>query len=265
MAESKVHEYGFVRLVDTMPRENLDAAVVQAARVSYGEGTKTKSTDEGLIRYLLRHYHTTPFEMVDFKFHLKMPIFVARQWLRHRTASVNEMSARYSIVPETYFVPEEYRIQSQVNKQCSVEDAPKPGGNDRYVQKTIELSKVAWDHYDLMVENGVCRELARCHLPQSAYTEFYWKINMHNLLHFLQLRMDHGAQPEIREYANAIFLIIKDLVPLTAKAFEDYRMNSMSLSGPEIEAINNKDISLIKNKREQLEFLEKIKKLGISI
>ena len=177
-------EDGYVKLVDTMPRENIDSAIVQAARVSYsGTGTKTTRSDEGLIRYLMRHYHNTPFEMVEFKFYIKMPIFVARQHFRHRTASINELSARYSEVPTDFFIPEQYREQSNINKQCS-------GGPielDTIPQK--ESSKEAFRVYRELLDSGCSRELARCHLPQSTYTEFFWKINLHNLMHYLRLRM----------------------------------------------------------------------------
>ena len=157
--ETKVHDHGFVRLVDTMPRENLDESIVQAARVSYGDGTSSSRSSEGLIRYLLRHRHTTPFEMVEFKFHLKMPIFVARQHLRHRMASVNEMSARYSVIPNEFYVPVEYRKQSQVNKQSSegilVDDS---------LVEPKKISDASFEIYDKLLAVDCCRELARCHL-----------------------------------------------------------------------------------------------------
>lgn len=251
---------GFVRLIDCMPRENLDSAIVQAARVSYAEGTKTSRSDEGLIRYLLRHWHTTPFEMVDFKFHIKMPIFVARQHLRHRTASVNEMSARYSVVPDEYFVPEEYRTQSKTNKQSSegtldlcppLKSAPADNCSE------------AFETYKKLLDNGCCRELARCHLPQSTYTEFYWKINLHNLMHYLHLRMEAGAQKEIRDYADAIYEIVNKYAPITMKAFKDFRLNSMQLSAVDIECIKNK--VLPESIGERREFVAKLDKLGLSL
>jgi thymidylate synthase (FAD) len=251
---------GFVRLVDCMPRENLDSSIVQAARVSYAEGTKTSRSDEGLIRYLLRHWHTTPFEMVDFKFHIKMPIFVARQHLRHRTASVNEMSARYSVVPDEYFIPEEYRMQSRVNKQGSegvldLEQSLK--------ESPAKSCSEAFGVYQKLLDSGCCRELARCHLPQSTYTEFYWKINLHNLMHYLQLRMEDGAQKEIRDYANAIYDLVAPLAPLTMKAFRDFRLNNMQLSAIEIDCIKNN--YLPESIGEKREFVAKLDRLGLSL
>ena len=260
MNEIKVND-GFVRLVDSMPTNDLDSAIVQAARVSYASGTKTSRGDEGLIRYLMRHWHNTPFEMVEFKFHIKMPIFVARQHLRHRTASVNEMSARYSVIPDEYFVPDEYRMQAKVNKQGSegvlsfedpsMKDAPK----DSCVQ--------AFDTYQKLLDAGCCRELARCHLPQSTYTEFYWKINLHNLMHYLMLRMEEGAQKEIRDYANAIYELVQPKVPITMKAFKDFRVNSMQLTAIDIECINNK--TLPDSIGERREFVAKLDRLGLSL
>ena len=162
--EIKVHNHGFVRLVDTMPQDNLDHAIVQAARVSYADGTISSRSDEGLIRYLLRHWHNTPFEMVEFKFHIKMPIFIARQHLRHRTASVNELSGRYSVMPTEFFTPNEFRTQSKTNKQGSddVLDGVDP-------TKVDTLCDDAFNMYNNLLDNGCCRELARAHLPLSTY------------------------------------------------------------------------------------------------
>lgn len=251
---------GFVRLVDTMPSNNLDSAIVQAARVSYADGTKSTRSDEGLIRYLMRHWHNTPFEMVEFKFHIKMPIFVARQHLRHRTASVNEMSARYSVIPEDFYTPEEYRTQSKTNKQGS--------GGKLDLDQTLsgaprEVCEQAFAVYKDLLEEGCCRELARCHLPQSTYTEFYWKINLHNLMHYLRLRMEPGAQKEIRDYADAIFQLTKSKVPITMKAFEDYRLNSIQLSGLEIDCIKNR--YLPNSLGERREFIAKLDALGLTL
>jgi len=253
---------GFVKLVDTMPRENLDEAIVQAARVSYAEGTTATRGTRGLVRYLLRHCHTTPFEMIEFKFHIKMPIFIARQHMRHRTASINEMSARYSVIPDEYFVPDKFRKQSDINKQSSDGDAG------------IEVAPVkaqcndAFELYKELLDDGACRELARCHLPQSTYTEFYWKINLHNLLHYLRLRMEKGAQKEIRDYANAIYELVKPLVPVTMQAFEDFRINAVTLTGPDIEAIKRLGLfklpegdKVLESPGENREFMEKIKNL----
>ena len=253
--EIKVLDHGFVRLVDHMPRENLDSSIVQAARVSYGDGTKTSRGDTGLLRYLMRHWHTTPFEMVEFKFHIKMPIYIARQHLRHRTASVNEMSARYSIVPKEYYEPSELRGQSQVNHQGS-EGVVNIDQNETHVH--LEKS---FDIYEKLLEDGCCREQARGNLPQSTYTEFYWKINLHNLMHYLRLRMELGAQKEIRDYAEAIYELVQPLVPITMKAFMDFRMNAIQLSGPEIESIANG--TPIESVGERREFEEKLKLLGL--
>ena len=221
---------GFVKLVDSMPQANLDSAIVQAARVSYSNSGSDKPgrTEEGLIRYLMRHHHNTPFEMVEFKFYIKMPIFVARQHFRHRTASINEISARYSKVETDFFVPDEYRAQSTINKQSSEGPIQLDGS------KQEESCKFAFSVYNTLLEDGCSRELARCHLPQSTYTEFFWKINLHNLMHYLHLRMAPDAQKEIRDYANAIFECVKPLAPFTMQAFMDFRVNAMTLSGPEI-------------------------------
>lgn len=246
-------KHGFVRLVDSMPTENLDAAIVQAARVSYAGGTTANRTDKGLIRYLMRHWHTTPFEMVEFKFHIKMPIFIARQHMRHRTASVNELSGRYSEMPEEFFTPETYRVQAKFNKQSSE-------GSLELEQNPDELSHEAFRLYRNMLDTGCCRELARCHLPLSTFTEFYWKINLHNLMHYLRLRMEPGAQEEIRVYANEIFNIVKELAPVTMEAFVDFRVNAMTLSGPEIEAFKNG--TKLESPGEQREFENKMKLLG---
>jgi thymidylate synthase (FAD) len=250
---------GFVKLVDSMPQENLDSAIVQAARVSYSNSGSDKPgrSDEGLIRYLMRHNHTTPFEMVEFKFYIKMPIFIARQHFRHRTASINEISARYSKVESDFFVPDEYRAQSTINKQSS-EEAIQLNSKPQ-----LDSCNTAFDVYSDLLEKGCSRELARCHLPQSTYTEFFWKINLHNLMHYLRLRMAPDAQQEIREYANAIFECVKPLVPLSMKAFEDFRLNSVTLSGPEIESI--KTGVPLKNVSEQRELVEKKKRLGLDV
>ena len=257
--EFGVLDHGFVRLVDTMPQEDLDEAIVQAARVSYAGGTTASRSSAGLIRYLMRHKHNTPFEMVEFKFHIKMPIFIARQHLRHRTASVNELSARYSVVPDEFYKPPVYRQQSAVNKQGSEGVVEL---DDQLASQPSELCQGAFVIYNNLLEEGCCRELARSHLPQSTYTEFYWKINLHNLLHYLELRMEAGAQQEIREYANAMYKLVKDKVPIVMQAFMDFRVNAMSFTGPEIEAINNKTLKL-KSPGEDREFQEKLKKIGL--
>jgi thymidylate synthase (FAD) len=253
MAQKNVLDKGFVRLVDHMPQVDLDTAIVQAARVSYGDGTRSSRGDRGLIRYLLRHWHTTPFEMVEFKFHIKMPIYIARQHLRHRTASVNELSARYSIVPREYYEPGTFRGQAVVNRQGS------EGVVD--VKDRVDLPEQAFNVYDELLEQGVCREQARGVLPQSTYTEFYWKINLHNLMHYLQLRLDTHAQKEIREYAEAIYALVEPLVPITMDAFRDFRVNGMFLTGPEIEALRTG--KEIESPGERREFEDKKKILGM--
>jgi thymidylate synthase (FAD) len=245
-----------VHLIDHMGD---DASIVQAARVSYGQGTKTVSEDRHLIRYLMRNWHTTPFEMVEFKFRIKVPIFVARQWLRHRTASVNEVSARYSEVSNQYWIPTTYRTQSSVNKQGSGEFL-----NDITSHPQEHSSEIAFDVYNGLLDRGVSRELARVHLPQSTFTEFYWKINLHNLFHFLRLRMDSHAQQEIREPAQEVFNLIKPIVPDACQAFLDYRMNSMTLSGPEIHAIKTSDLSDLSS-REKNELIDKCRLLGLTV
>lgn len=245
----------FVRLVDSM---GTDEAIVQAARVSYGPGTKSVSDDRTLIRYLLRHWHTTPFEMVEFKFHVRCPIFVARQWLRHRTASVNEISARYSVVQDDFYVPTPYTKQSANNKQGSSGQAV----TDEHLSfDSISTCSEAFNHYNRLLEAGVAREQARIHLPQGTFTEFYWKIDLHNLFGFLQKRMDDHAQTEIRVLAQQMYDLIKPIVPIACEAFEDYRLGIITLSGPEIRAL--RDGTPINNKREQAEFEFKKKRLGL--
>jgi thymidylate synthase (FAD) len=261
MDELKVHNHGFVRLVDTMPQKNLDNAIVQAARVSYGDGTKSSRSDRGLIRYLLRHWHTTPFEMVEFKFHMKMPLFVARQHLRHRMASINEVSARYSEVRDEFFVPDEFRKQADVNRQGSsgVVDT-----NSDMIEFLEEHNTNSYSSYmATMEEDGVCREQARMILPQTMYTEFYWKINLHNLMHYLHLRMDNHAQEEIRDYACAIFHLIRPLLPHTMEAFKDFRLDMVHLTGPEVRALKVGKTELEDSPGENREFQEKVKNLNL--
>jgi thymidylate synthase (FAD) len=208
----------------------------------------------------MRHWHTTPFEMVEFKFHIKMPLYIARQHLRHRTASVNELSARYSVVPKEYYNPETLRGQSEVNHQGSEGEVTIPDEKRTAVSHHLEHS---FELYEDLLENGCCREQARGNLPQSTYTEFYWKINLHNLMHYLHLRMDSHAQKEIREYANAIYTLVEPLVPITMKAFTDFRVNAMHLSGPEIESL--KTGTIIKSPGERREFIEKLERLGLGV
>lgn len=248
-----------VRLIDHM---GSDSAVVQAARVSYGSGTRTPSDDRGLIRYLLRNKHTTPFEMVEFKFHIRAPIFVARQWLRHRTASVNELSARYSIVDTCYFLPESLRTQSSINKQCSGADLE---GDEFLLLKQKASCDLAFHTYDELLRKGCSRELARTHLPQSTFTEFYWKINLHNLLHFLKLRLDAHAQKEIRDLAEQVAAHVRTIVPMTWEAFEDFELGSVTLTRLEIEALRGNSLAhaapSIPGKGENAEWEEKLLKI----
>src|SRR5438045_3761146 len=265
--EVKVHEHGLVALLDVMPRfapvgKTADFAIVQAARVSYDEGTKEVSEDLGLIRYLARHRHTTPFEMVEFKFHHVMPIFVARQWIRHGTANVNEYSARYSVVRDRFYHPttDSIRRQSVGNRQGGTESADEMTAGE-FCGWLDDVEK-NYQKYENFIEKGVSRELARIGLPLSVYTEWYWKIDLHNLFHFLSLRMDPHAQQEIRDYANAMFALIQPIVPVAAEAFLDFQLNAMSLSGQEIQALRSGQPLASDNKREQAEWEEKKKRLG---
>ena len=245
-----------VRLIDHM---GSDSAIVQAARVSYGDGTKTVNEDRQLIRYLMRHWHTTPFEMVEFKFHVKVPIFVARQWLRHRTASVNELSARYSVVKDDFWIPSEYRYQSQINKQGSESE----GFNDESANMSQTHScRLAFDVYDGLLGRGISRELSRAHLPQSTFTEFYWKINLHNLFHFLRLRMDDHAQAEIQECSRMVFDLIKPIVPIACEAFIDYRVNAVTITGPEAHALRT-GLTDHLSKGERIEYNKKCQQLAL--
>jgi thymidylate synthase (FAD) len=259
-----VLDHGFVILTDYM---GSDAAIAEAARVSLaGEGTKRSNTDRGLIRYLMAKMHTSPFEMVEFKFHCAMPIFVARQWIRHRTANVNEMSGRYSELPELTYVPEAEQIayQNPTNKQgrgdavstgivrdvrsSLREDAErafaryhsylgKPGAESREIEADINPPTFTVPCVDeLQANGGISRELARINLPLSTYTQWYWKIDLHNLLHFLFLRLDEHAQWEIRQYANVMATVVEALCPIAWEAFKDYRLDAIRLSSPELEA-----------------------------
>jgi thymidylate synthase (FAD) len=252
----------FVRLVESM---GTDSSIVQAARVSYGAGTKGTSDDRALIRYLMRHKHTTPFEMVEFKFHIRAPIYVARQWLRHRTASVNEMSARYSVIPDEYFLPEQLRKQGS-----KPQGGEEPLGDSDLLAKQKSACEFAFYVYDELLEKGVSRELARAHLPQCTFTEFYWKIDLHNLLHFLALRMDDHAQKEIRDVAAQVYERIRPIVPVTCEAFEDFRLGSMTLSRLEVALLRDiiKDPMsatwrALAGRGENQEFQEKLRALGL--
>ena len=242
-----VLDHGFVRVIDY---RGTDAAIVQAARVSYGAGTKKVNEDAGLINYLMRHRHTTPFEMCEIKFHIKLPIFIARQWIRHRTANVNEYSGRYSIMDKEFYVPspEHLAAQSQTNRQGRGELL-----EGKQAQRVLDILKSdavnAYAHYEEMMncdeegnvfdpnKSGLARELARMNLPVNFYTQWYWKIDLHNLMHFLSLRADHHAQYEIRAYANVMLDVFNAWVPITYQAFMDYRMGGASISAKGLASI----------------------------
>ncbi|MBL9058499.1 MAG: FAD-dependent thymidylate synthase [Mangrovicoccus sp.] len=234
-----VLDHGFVRVIDYMGD---DAAIVQAARVSYGAGTKQARDDAGLIRYLMRHWHSTPFEMCEIKLHVKLPVFVARQWIRHRTANVNEYSARYSILDREFYIPapEHLAAQSSVNNQGR--GAVLEGEEAARVLEMLKAdSSRAYDSYEAMLsqdgQQGLARELARMNLPANIYTQWYWKVDLHNLFHFLRLRADAHAQYEIRVYAETICRIVADWVPVAWAAFEDYRLGGAALSAKGLEAV----------------------------
>ena len=231
-----VLDHGFVRAIDYMGD---DAAIVQAARVSYGRGTRRVQEDTGLIRYLMRHRHTTPFEMCEIKFHVKLPIFVARQWIRHRTASINEYSARYSILDKEFYIPapEQLAAQSVINRQGR--GSVLQGAEAEAVLAILrDDSERCYTHYASMLNEepadpsrqGLARELARMNLTLNTYTQWYWKTNLHNLFHFLSLRADAHAQHEIRVYADAMLTMVDAWVPAAAQAFRDYRLGAVTLS-----------------------------------
>ncbi len=242
-----VLDHGFVRVIDYMGD---DGAIVQAARVSYGKGTRKVSEDRGLINYLMRHRHTTPFEMCEIKYHVKMPIFVARQWIRHRTANVNEYSARYSILDREFYIPapEHLAAQSSSNRQGRGEVLE---GEEaaRVLALLREDAERNYAHYEDMLNEdeagnardpgrrGLARELARMNLTLNTYTQWYWKIDLHNLMHFLSLRADHHAQYEIRVYAEAMLETLKRWVPITYEAFTQYRLGGAHLSAKGLEVV----------------------------
>jgi len=239
-----VLDHGFVRVIDYMGD---DSAIVQSARVSYGKGTKKISNDKGLIKYLMRHRHSTPFEMCEIKFHVKLPIFIARQWIRHRTANVNEYSARYSILDKEFYIPsiENLASQSTLNNQGRGEVL-----TDEEASNVISILKndaeQTYSNYETLLnensegvvlddnKSGIARELARMNLTLNTYTQWYWKIDLNNLLHFLTLRADDHAQYEIRAYANVMLDLVKKWVPITYSAFEDYRIGGTELSAKEV-------------------------------
>ena len=251
-------DHGFVRVVDYMGD---DQAIVQAARVSYGKGTSRVSEDRGLIRYLMRHRHSTPFEMCEIKLHVKLPMFIARQWIRHRTASINEYSARYSVLDKEFYIPEEkdLAVQSKVNKQGRGDTlSPKDSEEALFLLKRdAEKSYETYEYLlnenlkgEVIDENrdGLSRELARINLTLNTYTQWYWKTNLHNLMNFIFLRADSHAQYEIRVYADIIYKIMESWVPVTAEAFKSYRSGSVELSA---EAMNVIKLMLAGNKVDQ--------------
>lgn len=234
--EFRVLDKGFVRLVDYL---GSDERIASAARVSYGDGTKTVSQDRNLIHYLLRNEHTSPFEQVVYTFHAKMPIFVARQWIRHRMARVNEISGRYSILKDEFYVPDvsDIALQSTNNKQGRSDEVPSQDVQNRVRSWLIDHQRDSYAGYNRLIDSGIARELARINLPLSVYTEWYWQIDLHNLLHFLKLRLDHHAQKEIRDYAEVIRDLARRVCPYAFESFENEVMNSVRLSGREVDAI----------------------------
>lgn len=251
----KVLDHGFVRVIDYMGN---DAAIVQAARVSYGKGTKHVQQDRGLIQYLMRHWHTTPFEMCEIKYHIKLPIFVARQWIRHRTANVNEYSGRYSVLSKEYYLPapEHLATQSDQNRQGRGQVLT-PEESQRVLKILQDDAERVYAHYqEMMNENeqgeildsersGLTRELARLNLTLNYYTEWYWKTDLHNLFHFLKLRADHHAQYEIRAYADVMIDTVSRWVPLAYEAFLEHRHHSVQLSRTALSVVQK----LIKGER----------------
>jgi len=234
--EYPVLDKGFVRLVDYL---GSDSRIVQAARVSYGEGTKTYRQDKGLIAYLLRNGHTSPFEQVNFTFHIKMPIFVARQWIRHRTARINEISGRYSVMADEAYMPEPEHInlQSDDNKQGRAPEAVDAMVQQQVLDILKQDQARAFDTYHQLLDLGIARELARVDLPLSLYTQWYWQMDLHNLFHFLQLRLDSHAQYEIRVYAQVILDIVRTVCPMACEAFENFSLAGQSFSGTELAAL----------------------------
>jgi thymidylate synthase (FAD) len=234
--EFKVLDKGFIRIVDFMGD---DSAIVQAARQSYSKGTKTRREDRDLIRYLMRHKHTSPFEMCEIKLHVRVPMDTWRQWIRHRTASVNEYSTRYSVAIDDTLMTDPYawRLQSKSNRQGSEEFANIRSGR-AFSKREREIQKICREVYQERLDFGIAREQARKDLPLSTYTEAYWKIDLHNLLHFLELRMADNAQYEIRQYANIIgYDIVRFWVPIVWEAFLDYRIDSVTFSESEIQLL----------------------------
>ncbi len=234
--EIKVLDKGFVRLVDYMGG---DQRIVQAARVSYGSGTKSYRQDRGLIHYLIKNWHTSPFEQVQLTFHTKMPIFVARQWVRHRTARLNEISGRYSVMKDEFYLPdpEHIRPQSDNNKQGRSDERFTEDEEQEIIRLFADEQRSVYANYEQLLEKNVARELARNNLPLSLYTEWYWQIDLHNLFHFIRLRMDPHAQYEIRVYAEALAQCAKAVAPIAYEAFEEHILGSVNFSRAECEAL----------------------------
>jgi len=234
--EFPVLDKGFVRLVDYM---GTDERIVQAARVSYGEGTKSVRQDKGLIDYLLRNEHTSPFEQVVFTFHCKMPVFVARQWIRHRTARLNEISGRYSVMKDEFYVPEgaDIALQSTDNKQGRSAEQLSPELQKQIQDELAAFQKQAYAGYSGLIDQGIAREVARINLPLSLYTEWYWQIDLHNLFHFLKLRMDAHAQKEIRVYAQAMHDIAKTVCPMALESFDNQIKGALKFTSRELKVL----------------------------
>ncbi|MCM1320844.1 MAG: FAD-dependent thymidylate synthase [Bacteroides sp.] len=237
--EFKVLNKGFVRLVDYMGG---DSRIVQSARVSYGEGTKTIREDSALIDYLLRNQHTSPFEQVVLTFHVKMPIFVARQWIRHRTARLNEISGRYSVMTDDFYVPaaEDVAPQNPDNKQGRATEPLPPEIAQKICDVLAADQQSMYAQYTNLIADGLARELARINLPLSLYTEIYWQIDLHNLLHFLRLRLDSHAQKEIRDYARVIMEITRAVAPMAVSSFENHILGGVNFSAEEMTALREK-------------------------
>lgn len=255
--EFPVLDHGFVRLVDYLGG---DSRIVAAARVSYGAGTKSPDEDSALIRYLMRNMHTSPFEQVILTFHAKMPIFVARQWIRHRTARINEFSGRYSVMPDEFYLPapENVHRQSRHNKQGrSQEDLPR-GLQEKVLGILKRGQAEAFSGYREMLHDDIARELARINLPLGAYTQWYWQIDLHNLFHFIKLRMDTHAQLEIRQYAQVMAKMARAVAPVAYDAFEEYLLYSTSLSRSATERLLKLLRSLAPDSKEAAEILKSI-------
>lgn len=261
---------GFIKVIDVCPRvipsefiNNLkcDYSIVEAARVSYSKGTKKVSDDASLIKYLYSHEHTTPFEMVTFKFHIKAPLFVVRQWQRHRMSCFNEISGRYSVIENSFWYPEEFRKQAVINKQSSSDGIEYQINQDLLYEYKLVATE-CYNFYDKLLNSGVSREMARTILPLNTYTEFYWKIDLHNLLRFIKLRNDKHAQEEIRLYAYELKKIVKEYCPVTMDAFENFTEKSIKFSNEELKIITKEEnIESLKSKSGKADFINKINKI----